>query len=61
MILCLQTVSNVIAVGTSHGLALVFGKRFSPLCCCGKVDKGHYSVIYLTVLEGMFICLIITV
>lgn len=24
--LCLQTVSGVIAVGTSHGLALVFGK-----------------------------------
>ncbi|KAI2668446.1 hypothetical protein H4Q32_005170 [Labeo rohita] len=26
------TVSNVIAVGTSHGLALVFGKRVSVLC-----------------------------
>lgn len=41
MLLHLQTVSNVIAVGTSHGLALVFGKHVSVLCAVVvKLIKG---------------------
>lgn len=62
MLLCLQTVSNVIAVGTSHGLALVFGKHVSVLCAVVvKLIKGTTVEFYFRFLEGMYVCLIITV
>ena len=51
---CCQAVSALIAIGTSHGLVLVFGRVYFPsllgciyyidMCCYLKKKKNHFTI-----------------